>query len=113
MGNLFPDIKKHLNQRKQEWKKPKTDMRSSTTIKDPSVRINNGVIYENTNINISLNLNTSKDVDLLAELISKLDRWNIKLEVEGPKVKKKFKFVESIDMFSWAKEGANLDLKDV
>ena len=49
------------------------------TFDDAQIRINNGVTYENTNINISLKLSSSNDVDLLADLIAKLDRKNIKI----------------------------------
>lgn len=57
------------------------------------VKINNGVNYETTNnINIQVNLWNEKDVDLIADLICKLDAWNLK-------VNPTFKYVDTINIF--------------
>ena len=57
------------------------------------MKINNGVNYETTNnISIQVSLRNEKDVDLIADLICKLDAWNVK-------VNPTFKYVDTINMF--------------
>ncbi len=62
------------------------------------MKINKGVTYEQTNnISIQLNLQTEKDVDLIADLICKLDARNVQ-------VKPSFKYVETIDILTHQKD---------
>ena len=59
------------------------------------VKVNKGISYEinnTTNINLQVTLNSKKDVDLIADLISKLDAKNLH-------VNPTFKYVQTIDMF--------------
>ena len=57
------------------------------------MKINNGVNYETTNnISIKVSLRNEKDVDLIADLICKLDAWNVK-------VNPTFKYVDTINIF--------------
>lgn len=57
------------------------------------MKINNGVNYETTNnISIQVSLRNEKDVDLIADLICKLDAWNVK-------VNPTFKYVDTINIF--------------
>ena len=57
------------------------------------MKINNGVNYETTNnISIQVNLRNEKDVDLIADLICKLEARNVK-------VNPTFKYVDTINIF--------------